>query len=53
LESKIKINYYSYFKFSQMNANVKGMLWTASAVVVGILVAGLIKDKLIPTTTAE
>ena len=36
-----------------MNANVKGMLWTASAVVVGILVAGLIKDKLIPTTTAE
>jgi len=36
-----------------MNANVKGMLWTASAVVVGILVAGLIKDKLMPTTTAE
>jgi hypothetical protein len=36
-----------------MNANVKGMLWTASAVVVGILVAGLIKDKLMPTATAE
>lgn len=36
-----------------MNANVKGMLWTASAVVVGILVAGLIKDKLMPTTSAE
>ena len=36
-----------------MNANVKGMLCTASAVVVGILVAGLIKDKLMPTTTAE
>lgn len=36
-----------------MNANVKGMLWTASAVVVGILVAGLIKDKLLPTATAE
>jgi hypothetical protein len=36
-----------------MNANVKGMLWTAGAVVVGILVAGLIKDKLMPTSTAE
>lgn len=36
-----------------MNSNVKGMLWTAGAVVVGILVAGLIKDKLMPTTTAE
>jgi hypothetical protein len=36
-----------------MNANVKGMLWTASAVVVGILVAGLIKDKLMPTSSAE
>ena len=36
-----------------MNANVKGMLWTAAAVVAGILVAGLIKDKLMPTTTAE
>ena len=41
------------FKFIHMNANVKGMLWTASAVVVGILVAGLIKDKLMPTSTAE
>jgi hypothetical protein len=36
-----------------MNSNVKGMLWTAGAVVVGILVAGLIKDKLMPTSTAE
>jgi len=36
-----------------MNANVKGMLWTASAVVVGILVAGLIKDKLLPASSAE
>jgi hypothetical protein len=36
-----------------MNANVKGMLWTASAVVVGILVAGLIKDKLMPASSAE
>jgi hypothetical protein len=36
-----------------MNSNVKGMLWTAGAVVVGILVAGLIKDKLMPSTTAE
>jgi hypothetical protein len=53
LESKIKINYYSYFKFIHMNANVKGMLWTASAVVVGILVAGIIKERLMPTTTAE
>jgi hypothetical protein len=36
-----------------MNSNVKGMLWTAGAIVVGILVAGLIKDKLMPTSTAE
>lgn len=36
-----------------MNANVKGMLWTASAVVVGIIVAGLIKDKLLAPSTAE
>lgn len=34
-----------------MNANVKGMLWTAGAVVVGILVAKLIQDKLMPTST--
>ena len=34
-----------------MSANVKGMLWTAGAVVVGILVAGLIKDKLMPKST--
>ena len=53
LEGKIKINYYSYFKFIHMNANVKGMLWTASAVIVGILVAGLIKDKLLAPSTAE
>jgi hypothetical protein len=36
-----------------MNSNVKGMLWTASAVVVGILVAGIIRDRLMPTATAE
>jgi hypothetical protein len=36
-----------------MNSNVKGMLWTAGAIVVGILVAGLIKDKLMPSSTAE
>jgi hypothetical protein len=36
-----------------MNANVKGMLWTAAAVVAGILVAGLIKDKLLSSSTAE
>jgi hypothetical protein len=36
-----------------MNTNVKGMLWTASAVVVGILVAGIIRDRLLPTATAE
>jgi hypothetical protein len=53
LEGKIKINYYSYFKFIHMNANVKGMLWTAAAVVAGILVAGLIKDKLLAPSTAE
>lgn len=34
-----------------MNSNVKGMLWTAGAVVVGILVAGLIKERLMPTST--
>jgi hypothetical protein len=32
-----------------MNSNFKGMLWTAGAVVVGILVAKLIQDKLMPT----
>jgi hypothetical protein len=36
-----------------MNANVKGMLWTAGAVVVGILVAGLIKDKLMPPKSTD
>jgi hypothetical protein len=36
-----------------MNANVKGMLWTAGAVVVGILVAGLIKDKLMPKDSVD
>ena len=30
-----------------MNANVKGMLWTASAVIVGILVANVIQKKLL------
>jgi hypothetical protein len=33
-----------------MNSNFKGMLWTAGAVVVGILVAKLIQDKLMPTS---
>jgi len=33
-----------------MNANVKGMLWTAGAVVVGILVAHLIQKNLMPMT---
>jgi hypothetical protein len=35
-----------------MNANVKGMLWTAGAVIVGILVAKLIQDKLMPTSSS-
>jgi hypothetical protein len=30
-----------------MNANVKGMLYTAGAVVVGIIVARLIQDNLL------
>jgi len=34
-----------------MNANVKGMLWTAGAVVVGILVAGYISKKIMSSTT--
>lgn len=32
-----------------MNANVKGMLWTAGAVVVGILVAKVIEKQLMPS----
>jgi len=38
-----------------MNANVKGMLFTAGAVVVGILVAEMLKSKLPmgATTSAE
>lgn len=36
-----------------MNANVKGMLWTAGAVVVGIIVAKLIQDKLMPSSPAS
>jgi len=36
-----------------MNADVKGMLFTAGAVVVGILVASVVKDKLMPSTTAS
>ena len=39
---------YSHIKFIHMNANVKGMLWTAGAIVVGILVAKVISDKLMP-----
>ena len=34
-----------------MNANVKGMLWTASAVVVGILVAKTIEKQLMNRMT--
>ena len=34
-----------------MNANVKGMLWTAGAVVVGILVAEYISKKIMSSTT--
>jgi hypothetical protein len=33
-----------------MNSNVKGMLWTAGAVVVGIIVAGLVKERLLNGT---
>lgn len=29
-----------------MNANVKGMLWTASAIIVGIVVAGMVQKQL-------
>lgn len=36
-----------------MNANVKGMLWTAGAVVVGILVAKMISDKLMPKASSD
>lgn len=35
-----------------MNANVKGMLWTAGAVIVGIIVARLIQDNLLNKATA-
>jgi len=52
LERLIKINCIT-LKIQTMNSNVKGMLWTAGAIVVGILVAGLIKDKLMPSSTAE
>jgi len=40
-------------KQNKMNANVKGMLWTAGAVVVGIIVAKLIQDKLLPTSSSS
>jgi hypothetical protein len=43
--------YLLILKTNKMNANVKGMLWTAGAIVVGILVAKLIQDKLMPSTT--
>jgi hypothetical protein len=36
-----------------MNANVKGMLWTASAVIVGILVANVIQKKLLANMMGE
>lgn len=35
-----------------MNANVKGMLFTAGAVVVGIIVARLIQDNLLTKRVA-
>ncbi len=36
-----------------MNNNLKGMLYTAGAIVVGIIVAGMVKDKLMkPKATA-
>jgi hypothetical protein len=35
-----------------MNANVKGMLYTAGAVVVGILIARLIEKQLMPKVTS-
>jgi hypothetical protein len=35
-----------------MNPNVKGMLYTAAAVVVGIIVARLIQDQLMKPKTA-
>jgi uncharacterized protein YneF (UPF0154 family) len=34
-----------------MNNNIKGMLWTAAAIVVGITLAGFIKAKLMKKTT--
>jgi len=36
-----------------MNANVKGMLYTAAAVVVGILVANVIQKKLLSNMMGE
>jgi hypothetical protein len=35
-----------------MNNNVKGMIWTASAVVVGIIVATMVQKKLMAKKTA-
>ena len=29
-----------------MNANVKGLIWTASAIIVGIVVAGMVQKQL-------
>jgi len=36
-----------------MKADVKGMLFTVGAIVVGILVANVVKDKLMPSSTAS
>ena len=39
-----------------MDANVKGMMWTAGAIVVGIILAGIVKEKLMKkkaTATSE
>tara|TARA_R110002167_G_scaffold70465_11_gene198857 strand:- start:3838 stop:3969 length:132 start_codon:yes stop_codon:yes gene_type:complete len=35
-----------------MKSNVMGMLWTAGAIVVGIIVAGVVKDKLMGGATS-
>jgi len=35
-----------------MKANVMGMLWTAGAVVVGIVVAKMVNDKLLAKASA-
>jgi len=36
-----------------MNNNIKGMIWTASAIVVGIIAATMIQKKLMAKKTAS